>query len=778
MLEKQKKFVFPFFINLSSAFYMRAHYTAYSFNLTQFPIRPRSKTKPYMKYCTLLFACLLWTSTIWAQPYTVQQETRIGEKSDEIFYSLTETQYDEGRLLAGLTFSKGRGGADAYLVKLDRNGSLLWERVIGEDDDDAFTLVKELTNKNLVVAGYKNAKLGGNGPKGREIALLQFNEAGNKNWDRQFRKGFDCAIIDVKELQYGDLIVAATANTKGNRSDVWLFKVSAKTGNILWEKMLDFGKFDVPLAVFENKEGGLQLFSRDSKGKDQLLYFAALSETGELQDKKAIPTENRHEVNAVIALENDRWAFIGTANPKGPDAVALWYGEIEANGSISKSLYFGDKNREELGVALLQHSKEEILLLGKRETKKQGTQAWLMSINPSGTINWEQSFGGKEDESPQALSSSMAGGILLVGGSKSQSAGKLDAWLLALSPDSATQQKRIAADTSKPSVEITYPTIGAGVELVINTPKLQIKGQVIDNSPVEKVSIGDSEAVVRAQTSQRNTFEVEIPLTQGKNAYWVQATDANGNTAKKSIWITYKPPIARKRVEQSIKRIALLIGNGDYKHASSLENPVNDVVGMEKKLENLGFQVRGYQNLDFISMKKAIDDFGEELSQYDVAMFFFAGHGLQAQNLNYLVPVDANIRSEAQVEYQCVNVGRLLANMEASGTKTNIIVLDACRNNPFEKSWTRSAGYEGLASMNAPVGSLIAYATSPGDVALDGESDNGLYTSKLLHFITQPNMKIEDVFKRVRIEVMKESSGKQVPWESSSLTGDFYFIQE
>lgn len=731
-----------------------------------------------MKHYTLLLVCLLWATGTWAQSYAVQQESRIGERNDEAFYDLTETQYDEGRLLAGLTFSKGRGGADAYLVKLDRSGNLLWERVMGENDDDAFTKVKELSNKDLVIAGYKNAKLTGKGPKGREGWLLKFNEEGNKRWEQDYRKGFDCAIIDVQESKYGDLLVAATANTKGAKSDVWLFKVSAQTGNILWEQMLDFGKFDEPLAVFENQEGQLYLFSEDHKGKDQLLYLAVLSPTGELQNKKLIPTENRHEVNHIVALDADHWAFVGTANPKGADAVALWYGEIKADASLAKSLYFGENNTEEQGVALQYHLNEEIVLLGSRETKKQGEQAWLLSIDKSGAIIWEQSLGGKDDELPKSICSNMAGGLLVAGSSASSSAGKLDAWLVDLYPDAASQSKRIAADTTKPVIEITYPTIGAGVELVINTPKLQIKGQVTDKSPVEKVSIGDAEAIVRSVTSQRNTFDLEIPLIQGKNAYWVQATDANGNTTKKSVWITYKPPMARKQVDQSIKRIALLIGNGDYKHATSLENPVNDVIGMEKKLENLGFEVRGYQDLDFVSMKKAIDDFGNELGDYDVAMFFFAGHGLQAQNLNFLVPVDANIRSEAQVEYQCVNVGRLLANMEASGTKTNIIVLDACRNNPFEKSWTRSTSYEGLASMNAPVGSLIAYATSPGDVALDGDESNGLYTSKLLHFITQPNMKIEDVFKRVRIEVMKESEGKQVPWESSSLTGDFYFIQE
>lgn len=732
-----------------------------------------------MKQFTILLACLLSWAVTSAQSYDLAKEQRIGERSDEIFYSLTETQHDEGLLLGGLTFSKGRGGADAYLVKLDRNGNSRWERVIGEDDDDAFTRVIELKNNDLVVAGYKNAKLTGNGPKGREAWIFKFNPEGNQSWDRHFRKGFDCTIVDVVESQYGDLLVAATANTKGSKTDVWVFKVSAATGNILWEKMLDFGKSDAPLAIFEQGEAGeIYVFSQDQKGKDQLLFLSALDANGELQSKKSILTEKRHIIKSIKSKDAEHWAFIGTADPKGPDAVALWYGEISLAGELSKSLYFGDKKLDEHGIDLVYHRQEEMILLGQRESKKNDQQAWLFAIDDAGKIRWEKELGGEDAERPHALCSSINGGLALAGGSESESAGKMDAWNLRLLPDAATQQKRISQDKQEPSIEITYPTIGAGVALVVNTPSLEIKGLISDASPLEQVLIGEKEASLRSLTSQKSSFELEIPLVEGKNAYWVQATDANGNTAKKNVWVTYRSPIARKQVAQSTKRIALLIGNGSYKHASSLENPVNDVVEMEKKLKNLGFEVRGYQDLDFVSMKKAIDDFGTELDQYDVAMFFFAGHGLQAKNLNYLVPVDANIRSEAQVEYQCVNVGRLLANMETSGTKTNIIVLDACRNNPFEKSWTRSAGYEGLASMNAPVGSLIAYATSPGNVALDGEDANGLYTSKLLHFITQPNMKIEDVFKKVRIEVMKESDGKQVPWESSSLTGDFFFSQE
>ena len=177
-------------------------------------------------------------------------------------------------------------------------------------------------------------------------------------------------------------------------------------------------------------------------------------------------------------------------------------------------------------------------------------------------------------------------------------------------------------------------------------------------------------------------------------------------------------------------------------------------------------------------MKVIIDEFGEKLENYDVGLFFYAGHGVQLNGYNYLIPIDAKLENEKDVEYDCVQAGRVLAKMESAKSKTNLIILDACRDNPFERSWTRGQSAKGLAFMNAPSGSLIAYATSPGNTASDGKGSNGLYTSAILDLIKQPNIKIEELFKKVRIRVIEESGGKQTPWESTSLTGDFYFTKE
>jgi hypothetical protein len=227
-------------------------------------------------------------------------------------------------------------------------------------------------------------------------------------------------------------------------------------------------------------------------------------------------------------------------------------------------------------------------------------------------------------------------------------------------------------------------------------------------------------------------------------------------------------------VRQPEKRLALVIGNGNYL-ASTLSNPENDARAITSVLKKLGFIVDEYENLNQSQIKKVIDDFGNKLKGNDIGLFYYAGHGIQAKGYNYLIPVDAQLETEEQVEYDCVRADRVLALMETSGTKVNIIILDACRNNPFERGWTRSVTGKGLAFMSAPRGTLIAYATAPGNTASDGSGQNGLYTSALLESIQIPDITIIQMFQNVRNIVVQKSKEQQIPWESTSLTADFYF---
>ena len=220
---------------------------------------------------------------------------------------------------------------------------------------------------------------------------------------------------------------------------------------------------------------------------------------------------------------------------------------------------------------------------------------------------------------------------------------------------------------------------------------------------------------------------------------------------------------------------ALVMGNADYKHAGILRNPVNDATAISDTLQQLGFKVTTITDADKRKMEQSIREFGKQLKrQKGVGLFYYAGHGMQIEGENYLLPTDINPSNEFDVTYDAVPVGKLLGQMEVAGNGMNMVILDACRNNPFARSFRSSS--RGLAQVVAPTGSFISYATAPGQVASDGDGKNGLYTEKLLKHMTTPGLTLERVFKQVRMDVQKASNSRQVPWDSSSVTGDFYFV--
>jgi uncharacterized caspase-like protein len=226
------------------------------------------------------------------------------------------------------------------------------------------------------------------------------------------------------------------------------------------------------------------------------------------------------------------------------------------------------------------------------------------------------------------------------------------------------------------------------------------------------------------------------------------------------------------------QRIALVIGNGAYTN-QPLSNPPNDAALIAETLRGVGFEVDEVINADGRSIKRAVHSFSKALSQAGedaVGFVYYAGHGIQADGENYMIPVDAKIEDAIDVRFEGFPASTLLSALNNAGNRLNIVVMDACRNNPY-KAATRSGG-TGLARMDAPAGTLIAYSTAPGKVAADGRGRNSPYTRALARSIQTPGARVEDVFKTVRVAVMERTNDAQVPWESSSLTGDFFFLQD
>jgi hypothetical protein len=222
------------------------------------------------------------------------------------------------------------------------------------------------------------------------------------------------------------------------------------------------------------------------------------------------------------------------------------------------------------------------------------------------------------------------------------------------------------------------------------------------------------------------------------------------------------------------RRTALVIGNGAYQ-VGPLRNAVKDATDMAAMLRRLSFEVIVLQDAPLQDMEEAVNAFNLRLREGGMGLFYFAGHGVQADGENYLIPLKARIDRQQDVRYQALPMGRVIGAMEDANNGLNIVILDACRNMPFSRSWRSSQG--GLAPPTlSPRGMLIAYATAPGGMAADGTGENGVYTKYLLRAMAVPGLSIEQVFKQVRYGVVAETGGKQTPWESSSLLGDFAFM--
>ena len=220
-------------------------------------------------------------------------------------------------------------------------------------------------------------------------------------------------------------------------------------------------------------------------------------------------------------------------------------------------------------------------------------------------------------------------------------------------------------------------------------------------------------------------------------------------------------------------RVALVIGNSDYKEGK-LANPVNDARAMAARLQALGFSVVLRENLKLRQIGGVYNEFRSKITPGAVALVFYAGHGLQIKGLNYFPAVDSEITSEYDVATQSLSLGALLDNMEEAKAGVSLVFLDACRDNPYARRFRTSS--RGLAKVEAASGTLIHYATKPGSVASDGSGKNGTYTEALLAQISEPNLPVEQMLKRVTNRVVLETKGKQEPWVEGSLRGDFYFI--
>lgn len=321
-------------------------------------------------------------------------------------------------------------------------------------------------------------------------------------------------------------------------------------------------------------------------------------------------------------------------------------------------------------------------------------------------------------------------------------------------------------------VKIVRPFINRNIgDQVVSDTNLKVEGVIDGTDKIAKVFVNGQPA----EFDMSRGFSSEVKLDKGKNRINVAVQNTQGGVTEKDFYVTCEPSAKQKDDKQPIahgKRVALVIGNSAYSNAAKLNNTVNDANSMAETLKNLGFDVMKLTNASYEQMKNAVYSFGDKIQEVDVCLFYYAGHGLEVDGTNYLVPVDADITSALDVKLKAIPMTGVLRTMEFTNDEgLNMIILDACRNNPFPTG-KRSSG-SGLARVQAPSGTLIAYATDPGSVASDGDKTNGLYTGELIKQL-KVSQRIEDIFMNTRNAVEHLSEGRQRPWEEARLKGVFY----
>ncbi len=322
-----------------------------------------------------------------------------------------------------------------------------------------------------------------------------------------------------------------------------------------------------------------------------------------------------------------------------------------------------------------------------------------------------------------------------------------------------------------PEIIIIEPELSRGFN-VVPEKMIKISGKAQDSDGIYEVTVNGIEAKLQSG----GYFSVNLPLAVGDNTITVEAIDTKLKSATKSFLVNREPDKISNSYLSGEKRVALIIGNSEYSGAANLGlNPINDARDIASTLKILGFDIILKTNADLETMNNAIREFGRQNREADVALFYYAGHGMQVERINYLLPIGINIQEKYDVNFECINVSTVQKIMETSNNdRLNLIILDACRNNPF-RTWQRG-GETGLADMTPPSGTLIAFSTSPGATASNGDGRNGLYTGELIKQLKTPQ-RIEDVFINTRIEVEKKSGGQQSPWELARLRGKYFLVK-
>jgi hypothetical protein len=727
------------------------------------------KTIHFFKY--LLVFWIIFIST-YSFSQSVNWSKTFGGKYSEQLNCVTKTS--NGFLIAGYCTDEDLSVQHLYYILTDADGNPVWEKRESSSISE-FIIDCTTDSKNEMYLLGNSVK---SEETGNDALFIKISPKGEILFEKKFPGGSKQTATSFVRNSNDDFFVTGSFENKSDRDkDVWLLKLDKK-GQRAWQ-VFSSNRYneDAANAIVITPEEDLVTagWIQNFQTKNIDFYIIKFNKYGQKIWEKIYGTSDIEIANTIALTKNNEFIVAGIVKPENGKTDALIM-KLDKNGNQLWQKKFGGNADDEIS-SVIAYNGCYVAIGSTTDIPTNDKQLWMLKISPDGELLGDFTLGNKLPDAGLKVISTENNSFLCAGTTESFGNGKSDGWLVCVPEKFENTPKPEIVngkDTDGPVISIISPIPDekGTVHVEANKPR-QIVGKITDVSGILDITINGN----KISTNAEGLFTAN--LAQTEPYAHIRAIDKLGNFSETNLYFStgdkLEPLNAVISNVSNFRRVALVIGNGKYERAP-LKNPVNDAKAIAEELKNLNFEVISLYNACYKEMKQGISNFGTSLAKdkNTIGLFYYAGHGISLRGKNYIVPVDEKIEKEADVEVYAIEMDDLMSNLEYAGNSMNIIILDACRNNPFSRGF-RSVNSGGLAAANAPVGTFIAYATAPGSTAADGNGQNGLYTQELLKTLKIPNLRIEDVFKKVRTNVKEFSDGQQIPWENSALEGDFIF---
>ncbi len=738
------------------------------------------------KVMRLVSICLMFSLL---KTWVFAQESIIDKTTIREEHSLTiiASAFDEKKqhtYLAGFIQVSTHAPLMGIVLKINAQNEMIGRYVNNSSLNSRYNAVEILTDGNILVVGYEVKST-------EDLASLHDNTKVTKLlpsldetiWDKSFGSESQNEIgVGAAELPNGHLLLVSNVSSK------------------------------------ENHQKSTSIIKIDKNG------------VFEKENKIELPDGN-HEASCISKVVNNTVVVAGQCRLTNASTEDAWVAKIntETYSTLWERTYGDDKGYDQAQAVILQSSGGVLLALNTEEKSFGSTDIKVVKVSSNGNTVWgyDKSYGGSGTDEVYSMRIAADNQVLIAGKYADDNSAEVKGWLFKLDTDkgdllwqdyfpnqviksmevsgynillanSLAKAEKNACnllsymDKSSNNV-LPKPTIQwQSGNMVSSTAsgnyKLELCLQTQTTDYVLEVRHYDRDnnlisfrGQVLTEDGQEcaQTVNVTLPLREGPNKIQVQVRKASDRSIllceSDERTINFVPERV-KVTHTSERQLVLVIGNSKYQHGTALKNPANDAEDVANKFRQIeGYEVMMYKDLTYQGFNQAIAEFNQQGEKGGVknALVYYAGHALQDGQHNYLVPVDAHIENSNQIASQCYSMENLLQAIESANPKNKIIILDACRTNPFSES----TGHKGLASVTAHINTLFVFATAPGRVAADGLGRNGLFTSFFLKYMDSPGLSIETMLKKVRGDVLQESNGLQVPWEHSSLVNDFKIVK-